>query len=84
MEPTLEEAMMALALASGAGGSVPGGTEVSALPAPAPGGSWPREALELLEEAEDHLRRGDWAGFGRALEALRALLRDLATRTGEG
>jgi len=84
MEPTLEEAMMALALASGTGGSVPGGTEVSALPAPAPGGSWPREALELLEEAEDHLRRGDWAGFGRALEALRALLRDLATRTGEG
>lgn len=33
------------------------------------------EALRILEEAEGRLRDGDWEGFGRALDALRELLR---------
>jgi uncharacterized protein len=33
-------------------------------------------ALELLEAAERSLREGDWAGFGRQLEALRSFLRE--------
>lgn len=32
-------------------------------------------ALDLLDEAEALLRRGDWAGFGRKLEELREVLR---------
>jgi uncharacterized protein len=39
---------------------------------------WPSEALELLEQAEERLREGDFAGFGRALEELRTLLRQAA------
>ncbi len=43
-----------------------------ALPA---SGDWPRRALELLDQAEQRLRGGDWAGFGESWGALRALLR---------
>ncbi|MEQ9400029.1 MAG: UPF0182 family protein [Longimicrobiales bacterium] len=45
---------------------------------PTPTGSWPVEALDLLEEAEGHLREGDWAAFGEALGRLRTLLESLA------
>jgi uncharacterized protein len=43
-------------------------------------GVWPRRALDLLERAEARLRVGDWAGYGRALEELRALLHELEPR----
>jgi uncharacterized protein len=39
--------------------------------------TWPRQALELLERADVRLRAGDWAGYGRALDELRALLEEL-------
>jgi hypothetical protein len=32
------------------------------------------EARRLLDRAEERLRAGDWAGFGRALEELRERL----------
>lgn len=38
---------------------------------------WPREALELLDDAESQLRAGDWEGFGRSLSELRRLLERL-------
>jgi uncharacterized membrane protein (UPF0182 family) len=38
-------------------------------------GALPRDALDLLDIAEERLRSGDWAGFGEALEQLRLLLR---------
>ncbi len=41
-----------------------------------------REALELLEEAEQRLRAGDWEGFGRALAELRTALSRLAETEG--
>ncbi len=37
--------------------------------------AWPREAVDLLDTAEERLRAGDWAGFGDALQELRELLR---------
>jgi uncharacterized membrane protein (UPF0182 family) len=81
MEETLEGAISALALAGGE--EVPTlspeaavGPEAAAeLPSPA---QWPQEALDLLDQAESRLRSGDWAGFGEALQELRALLRDLS------
>jgi uncharacterized membrane protein (UPF0182 family) len=79
MEETLEEAIRALALAAGGeavadlAGPTPEAPET--LPSPA---LWPREALELLDRAEEQLRSGDWAGFGQALEELRALLSNLS------
>jgi uncharacterized membrane protein (UPF0182 family) len=45
---------------------------------PAPAGietAWRQRALELLAEAGQRLRAGDWAGFGAAWAALRDLLR---------
>jgi uncharacterized protein len=41
-----------------------------------------QEALRVLEEAEERLREGDWEGFGRKLEELRALLRGQAAGQG--
>ncbi len=67
MEPTLEEAIAALALAGGGEApvlSLVGEVEETQL---SPTG-WPREALDLLDEAENRLREGDWAGFGAALD----------------
>jgi len=85
MEPTLEEAIRALALA---GGSQETDVAPTGLPAADRGDTeparWPREALDLLEEAESRLREGDWTGFGEALEELRALLRDMAGGSGQG
>jgi uncharacterized protein len=47
-------------------------------PADAPpgigGAAWPRQALDLLDRADARLRAGDWAGYGRMLDELRALL----------
>ncbi|MDX1673425.1 MAG: UPF0182 family protein [Longimicrobiales bacterium] len=73
MDPTLRGAM--------AGVQLPMGEAPEAGPArrPAiePGADWPRRALELLDRARARLRQGDWAGYGEALEALRALLERL-------
>jgi uncharacterized membrane protein (UPF0182 family) len=83
MEPTLEEAIGALALAGGGEAPVlsPVADTEGVLP---PMALWPQEALGLLDKAEDLLRSGDWAGFGDALEELRALLRNLSGGSGEG
>jgi hypothetical protein len=51
-------------------------------PPPEPTGAWPGSALELLDEAEERLRQGDWQGFGSSLEELRELLRSISS--GEG
>lgn len=40
-------------------------------------GTWPRQALDLLERADQRLRAGDWGGYGRAMDELRALLEEL-------
>ncbi len=75
MDPTLAGAVAALA--AGMQGVIREGdddlpAERAQLVEGAPGAG---QALELLEAAEAHLRAGDWEGFGRRLEELRALLR---------
>ncbi len=81
MEETLEGAISALALAGGEEAPLlqpeAGGEPAAALGLPSPS-QWPQEALDLLDQAESRLRSGDWAGFGQALEELRALLRNLS------
>lgn len=39
-----------------------------------PGEAWSQRAIDLLDRAEARLREGDWAGYGRMLDELRALL----------
>ena len=83
MEETLEEAIGALAMAGGdeLPSLSPSGDPQEIMPGTA---QWPREALDMLETAEERLRSGDWTGFGQALDELRALLRNLSQGGGEG
>ncbi|MFQ5536557.1 MAG: UPF0182 family protein [Gemmatimonadota bacterium] len=77
MTESLAEAVAMLAgrdvVAETGGGTPQEGASAGAAP-----GGWPRSALDLLERAETRLKEGDWAGFGRALSELRALLEKLA------
>ena len=74
MATSLEEAVRQLrspmdpprAEARGEGGEAPAMPGVE--------GEWSRRALELMNEAEQRLRSGDWAGFGERWNALRAWL----------
>lgn len=75
MAPTLAEAVRALGTPPGEQAAAVTG---SAPAAPASATDWPREALQLLEEAERRLRNGDWAGFGENWTRLQRLLRELA------
>ncbi|MGW8266946.1 MAG: UPF0182 family protein [Longimicrobiales bacterium] len=83
MEETLNEAISALAGVEG--------QPFTDLPTPEtldeetlPIDRWPQEALDLLDRAEERLRNGDWAGFGVALEELRALLGRVSGTGGQG
>jgi hypothetical protein len=42
--------------------------------------AWRARALELIREADERLRAGDFAGFGAAWSRLRALLETQAPR----
>jgi len=84
MDTTLAGSIQALRGVSGATGPPGAGTTQpagapAAAPALPPGGDWPRQARELLDEADRRLRAGDFAGFGAALKQLRAVL-DAANR----
>ncbi len=73
MSPDLSGAIAALAgvrstsssSAGGSGSTAERGTE-----------QWPAAALDLLNQAESHLKAGDWQGFGESLKRLRALLEE--------
>lgn len=84
MQADLDDAISELALASGQ--SAPA-TRAAALGVDVPvasSGQWPREALGLLEQAEDRLRAGDFQGFGEALEELKVLLERLSADSSGG
>ena len=84
MEPTLPEAIEALAAASGTGLPEVSTEGEAGEAAPAVTAGWPQEALDLLDRAETSLREGDWTGFGQALEELRTLLSGLSGAPGGG
>jgi uncharacterized protein len=69
MKDTLAEALAALFTAAGpAPASAASGTP------PAATADWVRDALGHYNQAIEHLKSGDWAGFGAQLDALRAVL----------
>ena len=37
-----------------------------------------RQALQLYDQAVEHLKAGDWAGYGTELEAMRRILDEMA------
>jgi hypothetical protein len=86
MEESLGDAIATLALSTGRAAplSPSGGPDVAPPETPLDRALWPQEALDLLDRAESLLREGDWSGFGEALAELRAYLRGLSGREGEG
>ncbi|MBI4544184.1 MAG: UPF0182 family protein [Gemmatimonadetes bacterium] len=74
MAPTLAEALRALQTGAPEAAPRAAGPQSVAERPPGRAENWPRRALELLEEAERRLRRGDYAGFGASLTELRELL----------
>jgi hypothetical protein len=75
MKETLAEALSTLFAEARGGPAAPG----SATGAPLAGASADsaRKALEHYNQALEHLKSGDWSGFGTELNALRGLLEDL-------
>ena len=42
------------------------------------------KAIEHYESAMEHLRSGDWAGFGRELDAMRNILQEMSGQQSTG
>ena len=75
MQESLPEALSAL-FEGGHAPGVPGvGTE---MPLERPATDRVREAIEHYNQAIEHLKTGDWAGFGSELDRLGGLLHDMA------
>jgi len=73
MRETLDEALAAVF-----GAAPPQAKPVVKPPeAPAPS-AYGRQAHELFEKAQQQLRQGDWAGYGKTMEELGQLLRNMA------
>ncbi len=73
MAPTLADAVSALTgggppTSTNAGGDTAGAPKAPVVP------GWAGQALELMQQAEDRLKAGDWAGYGEVWERLRAFL----------
>jgi uncharacterized membrane protein (UPF0182 family) len=76
MKETLAAALSALFNEAGAAPAAPGAA--TAMTSTGPAGERARKAIEHYESAMEHLRSGDWAGFGRELDAMRGLLQELS------
>lgn len=79
MGSTIEEAVANLN--SGAAPAPPSlpQTQRAVTPALPSVAEWPTRALDLLNDAERSLQNRDWAGYGRRMNELRALLEQLST-----
>ena len=77
MKDTLAEALAALFADAG-----PASSSAAAGTPPAAKADWVRDALGHYNRALDHLKSGDWAGFGTELDALRATLENAGRQTG--
>ncbi len=92
MEPTLAESLTAIFLPELLSGDEAPPTEVVVIPPTPPEQQEPvtAEIANLIEEAQLHYsqaqqyqREGDWAGYGRELDALEAVLDQLAELAAE-
>ena len=75
MKDTLAAALSAL-FSEPAAGSSPG--TAAAMPPPGAVTERARNALDHYEQAIEHLKSGDWAGFGTELDAMRELLQQMS------
>jgi uncharacterized membrane protein (UPF0182 family) len=75
MKETLAEALSALFMNSGPAPAPPGATAES--PSEGSAAARAQEALTHYNQAMNRLKSGDWAGFGREIDAMRSLLEDI-------
>jgi uncharacterized membrane protein (UPF0182 family) len=83
MQPTLEEALAAIAGADAAGG--PGAANVNVETQPQPGAALaatPADALAAFERGQQAMREGDWVAYGEAQAELERVLEGLALPEG--
>jgi uncharacterized membrane protein (UPF0182 family) len=79
MKETLAEALSALFIDGAAPTTPSAATEV---PSASPADNRAHEALDRYNQAMEKLRSGDWAGFGKQIDAMRGLLEDMNRQSG--
>jgi uncharacterized membrane protein (UPF0182 family) len=75
MKETLTEALLALFTETGGAPAAPRAATES--PRGDPTAKRAQEALDRYNQAMEHLKSGDWAGFGKQMDAMRGLLEDI-------
>jgi uncharacterized membrane protein (UPF0182 family) len=80
MKETLSEALAALFVDSGAASATPGAATEAPGETSAAGRA--QEALDRYNQAMNRLKSGDWTGFGKELDAMRAILEDINRQSG--
>ena len=81
MKETLAEVLSALF--AGPGAAPPAAGRPQGHHSPAPLRPARGEALDRYNQAIEHLKSGDWAGFGTAIDAMRGVLEDLNRQSGD-
>jgi uncharacterized membrane protein (UPF0182 family) len=82
MKETLAGAISALFNEASAAPTAPGAAAATTSTGPAADRA--RKAIEHYESAMEHLRSGDWAGFGRELDAMRNILQEMSGQQSTG
>jgi uncharacterized membrane protein (UPF0182 family) len=80
MKETLTEALSALFTESGAAPGAP--SAAMETPGDASAAKRAQEALDRYKQAMEQLKSGDWAGFGRHMDAMRGVLEDMSRDSG--
>jgi uncharacterized protein len=75
MKETLAEALSALFMETNAAPTTP--STATEMPRAGPADNRAREALDRYNQAMEQLKSGDWAGFGKQIDAMRGLLEDM-------
>ena len=78
---TLADALSALFIESNAAPTTP--RAATETPAASPADNRAREALDRYNRAMEQLKSGDWAGFGKEIDAMRGLLQDMSRQSAE-
>jgi uncharacterized protein len=80
MKETLAEALSALFVETSAAPATP--DAATEMPSASPADNRAQKALNRYNQAMEKLRSGDWAGFGKQIDAMRGLLEDMSRQSG--
>ena len=80
MKETLAEALSALFVETSAAPATP--DAATEMPSASQADNRAQKALDRYNQAMEKLRSGDWAGFGKQIDAMRGLLEDMSRQSG--